>query len=130
MDKFTADIKNSPVLTKTPGNVEDLFCSYNSELLAILDAHASLKTSIITLKNDCEWFTDELLAAKKNLRALEHKKKLLTGLTVHAMSFDSAATDFEKAKVQDKCKIYTTKIRGIWGSGGSQDLELSPAQEH
>ena len=67
IDKFIADINKRPLLTEAPCTIDDLNSSYKTELLPILDAHAALKMSTITLRNDGVWSTDELLAGKKNL---------------------------------------------------------------
>ncbi len=59
-----------------------------------------------------------MLAAKKNIRTFGRKKKQ-TGLTVYALNFDTAATDFKKAKVWAKCKFYTTEIKEEFGDQGA-----------
>ncbi len=63
--------------------------------MCVLDQHAPLRTTTITVRLEYKYFNNELLAIKRQLRKLEWLKNH-SGLTVHRQMFDAAALAYRR----------------------------------
>ena len=59
-NKFTEDLRESPLTPASSSDPVILVNLYNSEVLKLLDAHAPQKTKVIVERVDCKRFTSEL----------------------------------------------------------------------
>ena len=71
LDAFQQDIRNSDLHTNPACNATDLGDQYFSELRAILDRHAPLKTKQLSFRPENPWMTPEIIRAKGHRRYLE-----------------------------------------------------------
>ncbi len=67
-------------------SLDELCHLYNSELQCILDTVAPQKSRNITIREEAEWYTDEIRQAKQMRRRAERVWRK-TGLTVHRQIF-------------------------------------------
>jgi hypothetical protein len=63
------DLNNSKFTQNREGSVVNVVKLYNSELSSIIDKHAPLKSKNIILRPNTEWYSDELRAAKRDLKS-------------------------------------------------------------
>ena len=75
--------------------------SYDSSFTGILDIHAPIRTSNITVRPGCKWFTDDLGDQKRNLFHLKVIKNR-TGLTVGFQIYEDATTAYHKSRLKAK----------------------------
>ncbi len=61
--------------------LNDLTDDYNNTLLQVLDKHAPEQTKTITVRSECDWFNDDLLAQKREVGCLKRVKNH-SGLTI------------------------------------------------
>ncbi len=70
------------MLELPPTTLDELISSYNKLLEYVVDTHAPICSATITVRHDCQWFNDRLLAAMHHLHKLELIKNQ-SCLTVH-----------------------------------------------
>ena len=63
-------------------SLNELVELYNSVLEGLMDVHAPLKTCVLTIRTEAEWYTSEVRVAKQERRQAERLWRK-TGLTVH-----------------------------------------------
>ena len=113
-----ADISASPLITSPPTSLTDLVSAYDKCLRAILDLHAPIQTSVVTVRPESKWFNKEVEKAKTELRRLESAMKR-SGLTVHAQIFEEAVKDYHKLRTRTKRAYYTNLIMDAAGDQGA-----------
>ncbi len=116
-DKFIHDIESSGLLTSTTIDTDNITEVYFKSLNDILDKHAPLKTSTVTVRQGCGWFTDQLRTQKRGLRKLE-ETKTRSGLTVDCQIYEAATTSYRKARNRAKRDYYTSAIIDASGDQG------------
>ena len=82
VDSFMQDIVSSSFLSDslTSANLEEHVRAYTSELSALIEKHAPLRSKAITLGPSCVWYTQNIHDAKHLRRKLERtwRKSKLT----------------------------------------------------
>ncbi len=118
---LTRDIQNSALTMADIStlSVSDLASMYNSELQGIMDEHAPMKTRVITLRPDTEWFTPVVRCAKQERRRAERLWRS-SGLTVHREMFMERREKVNTLLKQAKASYYRSKITDC----GSNTKEL------
>jgi len=84
--KFSADIKESPLITTPVTTLPALVEQYNTVLKELLDTHAPLKKRVITLRPAAPWYNDSIREEKQVRRQLERKWRT-TKLEVHKQNY-------------------------------------------
>jgi len=72
-DRFLTDLLALPLFTSPASEINDLVSQYNSGLSSLLDAHAPLRSRVVTVKPANPWLTAEVLAARRVARACERR---------------------------------------------------------
>ena len=112
---FAQDIASSMDLS-SDGSVTELVLHYNSDLRSIVDHHAPLQKSTVTLRPNSPWFTDTLRQEKRNRRQLE-RTWLRTRLEVHRQAYrtnvwpSTACCSLRKANIIRKRLLLAEEIR-------------------
>ena len=70
-EQLSQDIEASNIVDHSFQYIDDMVCSYNNTIRAIIDNHAPLKTKIISIRKKVPWFDDKLTEVKRNRRKLE-----------------------------------------------------------
>ena len=91
------------------GSVTELVLHYNSDLRSIVDHHAPLQKSTVTLRPNSPWFTDTLRQEKRNRRQLE-RTWLRTRLEVHRQAYRTKCVAFNRLLLTTKSEYYSEKI--------------------
>ena len=117
-EAFLTDICNSTIVRNPPSSLPELVASYHDCLSTILDKHAPVKSSVITVRPDCEWFNNDLLSVKQNPCKLDCLKTR-NGLTVHAQMFSDASETYLKDQNKSKKLYYTQSIIEPKGNQGA-----------
>ena len=104
---FLDDLSTSSIVANPPLTLAELTQADNSSLIAIQQDHAPLCSDTITVRSECEWFNDEPLTTKRNVRRLERLKKH-SGLPVYAHMFDSALNNLAPTYIKSLLTVYTT----------------------
>ena len=90
-------------------SISNLAELYNSSFTDILDIHAPIRTSNITVRPGCKWFTDDLRDQKCYLWHLEVIKNR-TGLVVDIQIYEDAITAYRKSCLKAKKAHFTNEI--------------------
>ncbi len=116
--KFIDDLSVSPIIVNAPAMCDSLTQAYNSSLMGVLDQHAPLRTTTITVRPECKFFNDELLATKRHVCKLEWLKNH-SGLTVHRQMFDAAALAYRHDRTRYKKEYFNKCILEAQGNQGA-----------
>jgi hypothetical protein len=73
--QFVSDLNASSALRILDRSTDELVDSYNEILIQTMDNHAPARSKEITVRPNTQWFTDELLAAKRIRRQTERTMK-------------------------------------------------------
>ena len=105
---FAQDIASSMDLS-SDGSVTELVLHYISDLRSIVDHHAPLQKSTVTLRPNSPWFTDTLRQEKRNRRQLE-RTWLRTRLEVHRQAYRTKCVASNHLLLTTKSEYYSEKI--------------------
>ena len=94
-EKFSNDIKNSPLLKNPPQNLDELVDTYNTTLSNLFEDHAPLKSRSFVERPLVPWMTDDIKEAKKKRKRAE-KKWQKTHLEVHRQIYKSERQNVRK----------------------------------
>ena len=102
----------------TPSHVDDLVCSYNSNLMSLIDKYAPVKTKTITIRPNAPWYNNEINQAKRLRRKYEHKmlrcKK--SGYPNHyEFEFREQCKVVNNLIMKSKCDFYNGKVEAARG---------------
>lgn len=110
------DILNSALNTDLSAcELDGVVSLYNSELARIIDVHAPLKTRTLTVREEAEWYTDNIRAAKQKRRQAERLWRK-TGLSVHRDIFMTRREEVNNLIQQSKSDFYQNKISECQGN--------------
>ena len=109
-DAFSNDLTNLLQTLGTETDIENRFQELSSSLRSVLDSHAPLVTKMLTVRPNCQWMNDTILAAKREKRRSERRWRK-TELNVDLQSYkekrdhltsliQKAKTQFEEARIQ------------------------------
>ena len=72
--QFRGDLAQSPLVTNSPENVDDLADLYNSTLLELLYKHAPEKEKVVPDRTNSPWIDEAVVKAKQARRRAERKQ--------------------------------------------------------
>ncbi len=82
---------------------------YNTTLSSILDKHCPPLHRTITIRPNTEWYTADMMAAKRECRKLERQYKR-TGLTIHHDLYRMKRNEVHRMREHAKIQHYNQKI--------------------
>ena len=103
---FSNDILAADLLPDTCDNIAEAIETYNNELKRILDKHAPIKRSKLTLRPKQPWFNEHIKTTKKAKRKAERKlrakRRILLKLThdKHGSKYQSIAKQVDEARAE------------------------------
>lgn len=107
-------------------SVSELVEYYNNSLQNILEAHAPVRSHMVTFSKSALWFTSELRQIKTAGRALE-RRYVLTNVTVHKMAYREHQKIYSRALATARLQHYSNIINT--NPGNSKQL-FSPTINH
>ena len=127
VDSFKQDIISSSVLSNSlnSANLEELVRAYTSELSALIEKHAPLRSKTITLRPSCVWYTQNLHDAKHLRRKLERTWRK-SKLTIDHQIYRSQCANVNKMLKQAKIDYYSDKV----SSCGNDQKSLHKITKH
>ena len=103
------DLKNSKMNDLKTTDVNEAVSSFNSELEDLVNQKAPLQSKVVTIKQNCPWYTNEIRTAKRRRRKLErqwrrsrleaHKELLKTQRNEVKALTDAAKTQYYTGEV-------------------------------
>ncbi len=75
IDHFMTDIQLLPLHSSLSSTIDEIFSQYNIGVKSILDIHAPLLTSEITIRSDNPWMTEEIRSSRRANRKLERRDR-------------------------------------------------------
>ncbi len=73
MDKLKSDLANSDLCRNPSHDLDSLVLTYKQTLESLLDSHAPLRSTNMTIRPLVPWITDDIKEAKRTRRKLERK---------------------------------------------------------
>ena len=107
---FTFDVAQSALVTTPADNVSALVTQYNSTLTELADKHAPLCQRRVTVRPRAPWYNDEIAAAKRLRRKLEHKW-LKSGLVSDNINYKNQCKIVANMIHDSKSFYYNNKIK-------------------
>ena len=89
--EFRNDITVSTLFSSPARNVNDLCNQYDNELSKVVEAHAPLKTRLVTSRPPAPWYSEEIAAEKSKRRKLERRWR-------------KTGSEADKQQYADKCR--------------------------
>lgn len=113
-DASLSDMLSLPLFTGPADNIDALLSQYNGGLSTLLETHASLLTKSISERPTNPWLTDDVLAAHREARSLEHwwrhRKKCGTDLVVDRQIMFAAYKKKHKLLDREKAAYLNKEI--------------------
>ena len=106
---FQADILSSGLLDMKTENVESSVNQYNQILGKLLDKHAPLKETTVTLRPSAPWYTDEVDEAKRVRRQKERRMRY-SQLAVDKQIYADQCKHVADLLLSSKQTYYTNEI--------------------
>jgi len=95
--------------------VDELANAYNVVVNDLVDRHAPLKSTIVPVRHDAEWYTNALRAAKQDRRRCERRWRQ-TGLTVHKDIYMTKKAEVNRMTKEARTLYYRTLISDNQGN--------------
>ena len=106
--EFITDLATNDLLNIPVGSLDYLIEGYNKAIQFILNKHAP-SSSIVTLRKNTSWYSDDFRSAKQHCRKAERKCRS-TRLVVHHLIYRDLYQRRNKLLFKEKSGFYCMKI--------------------
>jgi hypothetical protein len=110
IDALNADLLDLPLLRHPASTLDELVNQYDSGIRSVIDKHAPLRSKRIVLRQPAPWLTEEIRAARCELRHAERTWKA-TRLTIHEQIFEYKMERRNYLLERAKASYLNTKVQ-------------------
>ena len=104
LESLKCDIRNSIRLALTSDNPDELPLQYDSELTALMEKHAPIRTQTVAILQLARWYTEDIRSLRRNLRRAE--KRLLRSGEIEAREHYRNAKNKLTSNIKVAKKLY------------------------
>ena len=109
IDSFRSDLSKLPIVTGTPDTLDTLLYQYDTQITALLEKHAPLKSKTVTVRPYTPWFNEDVYSLKKQRRKAEHHWRK-SGLEVHRQIYCNLRDKFNACVKEAKVAFFNEKV--------------------
>ena len=105
IDAYMQDVSVSSFVQSPSFDVDELFDTYNSTLISLLDRHVPVRLRRVSVRQSEPWLDADCRAAKRKTRCLERS---------YRRHHDLAARDAWKTQFQRRCRLFRNQSAAYW----------------